>query len=243
MKIKILLLFMLGVAAVSPAWAQSSYSRLELKANRFFDQKEWAQAAATYYQMLDQRPDVAQTYGKAIVANAVRNDTVAEMNLMAKALDNKIPFDSILSRVKSESFAIGKSNLYGDFLVRVKEGYPWMRRPIDNYLLRYYTFRHDGRKMMEVSEMMLQGAPDNVGFLSTYAQGAMLCGDFPRAIATYGKILAIDPEDYDTLLTLGNYYRLNGDSSQWRPFLERAYSLHPTPHLQQLLAPKKGSAE
>lgn len=239
MKIKILLLPSLFLAGILPLLGQTSYSRLEMKANRFFDQKEWAQAAATYYQMLEQRPDVAHTYGRAIVANAVRNDTIGEMALMAKALDNKIPFDSVLSQVKTQSFAIGKSNLYGDFLTRVKDAYPWLRRPIDNYLLRYYTFRHDGVKMMEISEMMLQGAPDNIGFLSTYAQGAMLCGDYPRAIATLGKILAIDPDDYETLLTLGNYYRLNGDDSQWRPFLDRAYAIHPTPHLQQILAPTK----
>lgn len=239
MKIRILLLSIALLTALTPAVGQTPYARLELKANRFFDQREWAQAAATYYQMLEQRPDVAGTYGRAIVANAIRNDTIGEMTLMAKALDNKIPFDSVLSQVKTQSFAIGKSNLYGDFLLRVKDAYPWMRRPIDNYLLRYYTFRHDGVKMMEISNLMLQGAPDNIGFLSTYAQGAMLCGDYPTAEATYKKILAIDPDDYDTLLTLGNFYRMNGDAAQGRPLLERAYLLHPTPHLQQLLTPAK----
>lgn len=237
MRINCLLLLVVLCALGFTASAQSSYSRLELKANRFFDQREWAQAAATYYQMLEQRPDVAATYGRAIVSNAVRNDTLAEMSLMAKALDNKIPFDSVLSRVRSESFAIGKSNLYGDFLLRVKDAYPWMRRPIDNYLLRYYTFRHDGKKMMEISQMMLQGSPDNIQFLSTYADGAMLCGDYSKGVETYRRILAIAPDDYDTLLTLGNYYRLQGDTATAAPLLKRAYALHPTPHLQQILTP------
>lgn len=235
MKIKKSLLLALLFFVSFTAFARTEYARLELKANRFYDQREWVQAAATYYQMLEQRPDVAKTYGRAIVANAVRNDTLAEMQLMARALDNKIPFDSVLSRVKSESFALGKSNLYGDFLVRVKDAYPWMRRPIDNYLLRYYAFRHDGVKMMELSRVMLQGAPDNVGFLSTYAQGAMYCGQYPLAVETYKKILTILPDDYDTLLSLGNYYRLNGNPAEGRQYLERAYSLRPTPHLQHIL--------
>lgn len=235
MKIKILLSSALLILAALSAFGRSDYSRLELKANRFYDQREWMQAVATYYQMLEERPDVAKTYGRAIVANAVRNDTLAEMQLMARALNNKIPFDSVLSRVKTESFALGKSNLYGDFLNRVKVAYPWMRRPIDNYLLRYYTFRHDGAKMMEISRVMLQGAPDNIGFLSTYAQGAMFCGNYPEAEAAYKKILDINPDDYDSLLTLGNYYRLNGTPAIGRPYLERAYSLRPTPHLQLLL--------
>lgn len=215
--------------------AQTPYARLELKADRFFDQREWAQAAATYYQMLELRPEVPSTYGRAIVANAVRGDTVAEMDLMVKALNNKIPFDSVLSRVRSTSFELGKSNLYGDFLLRVKEAYPWMRRPIDNYLLRYYIYRHDGAKMMEYSRMMLQGAPENLGFLMSLAQGAMLCGDFQEGVKTYEEILRIDPSDYDALLALGNYYHIEGDTAKALPYLRRANGIRPTPHVASLI--------
>ena len=169
--IRNILLLILVVFPFTGMRGQTPYSRLELKADRFFNQGEWAQAAATYYQMLEARPDVAATYGKAIVANAVRGDTVAEMELMVKALNAKIPFDSVLSRVKSTSFQLGKSNLYGDFLLRVKEAYPWMRRPMDNYLLRYYTYRKDGAKMVEYSRMMLQGDPSNTAFLNDACPG------------------------------------------------------------------------
>ena len=203
---RILLFFILMLPCCHAASGQTPYSRLELKADRFFSQGEWAQAAATYYQMLEARPDVAATYGKAIVANAVRGDTLAEMELMVKALNAKVPFDSVLSRVRSTSFSLGKSNLYGDFLLRVKEAYPWMRRPMDNYLLRYYSYRKDGAKMVEYSRMMLQGDPSNTAFLMSLAQGAMLCGDYAQGVRAYESILAVSPADYDALVALGNYY-------------------------------------
>lgn len=218
------------------ATAQTPYSRLELKADRFFNQREWAQAAATYYQMLELRPDIASTYGKAIVANAVRGDTVAEMDLLVKALNAKIPFDSVLSRVKSTSFQLGKSRLYGDFLLRAKEACPWMRRPIDSYLLRYYIYRNDGDKMVEYSNIMLQGDSSNTGFLTSLAQGAMLCGDYPRAISAYETILATAPDNYDALLALGNYYYLEDRKEEARNYLFRANSIRSTPYVTKLLS-------
>lgn len=215
--------FLFGSIAVI-AFATTPYERLQLKADRFFDQQEWAQAAATYYQMLEQKPDVAATYGRAIVANAVRGDSPAEMSLLVKAMNNKVPFDSVLARVKSTSFALGKSNLYGDFLLKVRQEYPWMRRPIENYLLRYYIYRRDGAKMMEYSQSMLKGDPRNLGFLDAYAKGAMLCGKDQEGIATYKEMLAIDPDNYDTLLTLGNYYYLrNYDAVMPQPPVNQVF--------------------
>lgn len=234
---------LLSLLTVLTTLAQAPYSRLQLKADRFFSQHEWAQAAATYYQMLEIKPDVPATYGKAIVANAVRGDTVAEMELMVKALNSKVPFDSVLSRVKTTSFELGKSNLYGDFLLRVRQAYPWMRRPVDNYLLRYYTYRQDGAKMMEYSRIMLQGAPGNRAFTLALARGAMLCGRYEEGLAAYRSLLAADPANYDALLALGNYYAIQAespaDASDAKTlaitYLRRADAIHPTPYVAALL--------
>ncbi len=219
-------------------FAQTPYSRLEMKADRFFNQREWAQASATYYQMIELHPEVAATYGKAIVANAVKGDTIAEMDLMVKALNAKIPFDSVLSRVKSTSFQLGKSNLYGDFLLRVREAYPWMRRPVESYLLRYYCYRQDGPKMMEFSRIMLQGDSLNVGFMQSLAQGAMLSGEYSEALSTYNQILEISPDDYNTLIALGNFHLLDiaeADSTLAPIYLSRANKIKSTPYVEKLL--------
>lgn len=48
---------LLTTICAAAAAAVTPLARLQQRADRFFDQKEWAQASATYYQMLDQRPD------------------------------------------------------------------------------------------------------------------------------------------------------------------------------------------
>ena len=231
-----LLFLMMIVSGVSVVChAVSPYPVLETRADRFFEQKEWTQAAAVYDLMLHEKPGVPATYGKAIVANAMRRDSIAEMALMAKALDNHIPFDSVFSRVRSTSFELGRTYLYEDFLQRTKVAYPWMRRTIDSYLLRYYVFRRNGEKMIEYSRIMLAGAPDNVAFMTSLADGAMLCGDDALGTDAYRMVLAHDPKNVNALLNLGNWYAIRKDTVAASGYLERAYEIAPTPYVAEQL--------
>lgn len=228
----------LTVAAVSP------YPQLEAKAERFFSHGEWASAAAIFDLMLEERPDVPSTYGQAIVSNAMRADTTAQMRLMHQALDNHIPFDSVFSQVKQWSFSLGKSHLYENFLKESRTAYPWMRRTIDSNLLRYYTFRHNGAEMITYSLTMLDGAPDNRDFLHTLAQGYMLTGDQQNGIDTYLRIIDLYPDDFNALVTLGNWYASTpGKANEAYSCLRRAYNIHPTPYIDNLIkklnSPKK----
>lgn len=231
-KLLFLLLTVIPLAAVA-----ADYDALRLKADRFFEQKEWPSAAAMLELMLDMRPDVADTYGRAIVVAAIRCDTVCEMELMNRSIVNYVPFDSTFAAVRSVSFSLGKTNLYEDFLLRTKMSEPWLARTVDAYLLRYYTFRRNPGKMVEYSQIMLDGMPDDVGFLTTLASGQMLGGDTEAAIATYERLLSVAPDNYDALLQIGNYYYLNwcdgnGDRAtllKARSALSRARSIAPTP--------------
>lgn len=211
--------------------AVSPYPVLSERADRFFSQKEWNQAAAVYGLMLDERPEVPQTYGRAIVAEGMRGDRAAQQRLMARALDHHVPFDSVFSRVREFSFSLGKTNLYADFLLSLKEQYPWMKRTIDSYLLQYYTFRRNGTEMLRLSDAMLAGAPDNLGFLTLRAKGYIYEGEFDKAMDTCRRILELDPDNYEALLTLGNYHIQRDQPAQALPLLERAYMLRPTPYV------------
>ena len=229
------------LCALAPAaMAVSPYPVLSERADRFFDQKEWNQAAAVYGLMLDERPDVPVTYGRAIVVNGMRGDTAAQHALMARALDHHVPFDSVFSRVRQVSFSLGKTNLYADFLMGLKVQYLWMKRTIDAYLLQYYTFRRNGREMLRLSEAMLTGAPDNVEFLTLRAQGYLYEGEFHAAMDTYRRILAIQPDNYDALLALGNYLMQQGSATEALPYLRQAYALRPTPYVARLLTANAG---
>lgn len=237
-KILFLILTILPLAV-----AATTYETLQVKADRFFDQKEWASAAAMLDLMLDKRPNVAATYGRAIVVAALRGDTVAEMELMNRSIINYVPFDSTFAAVRSVSFSLGKTNLYEDFLLRTKMSEPWLSRTVDSYLMRYYAFRCNPAKMVEYSRVMLDGMPDNIDFLLTLAKGQMLGGDSDAAIDTYQRILRIDPANYDALLEIGNYNYLlwlnnSGDGealAMAHSALSRAQSMRPTPYVAQTL--------
>ena len=229
---KLIFTAVMALAAALAAGAVSPYPVLSERADRFFDQKEWNQAAAVYDLMIDERGDIPATYGRAIVANGMRGDKPAMMRLMTKALDNHVPFDSVFSRVRQSSFELGKSNLYEEFLSDVRASHPWMKRTIDSYLLQYFTFRRNGKMIGRYSGIMLAGAPDNVRFMTMQANGLVLEGEFPQAMAVYNHILEIEPENYQALINLGNYYAMQPDGASLAlGYLRRAQAVHATPYV------------
>ncbi len=225
------------------AWGVNPYPQLKEKAERAFGHAEWASASALYDLMLEEKPAVPDTYGQAIVANAMRGDRAAEMRLMQKALDNHIPFDSVFSRVSQWSFHLGKTHLYEEFLKETRQEHPWMKRAIDGHLLKYYTFRRNGELMVEYSNIMLSGASDNAALLNNLAEGYMLMGDEKRGIETYMRVLDVAPGNLHALLSLGNLYAMKEDRDSAVKavgYLEKAYSIHPTPYVAATLERLRG---
>lgn len=220
--------------------AQTPYIRLSDRATRAFNHAEWASAGALLDLMLEQKPDIPSSYGKAIVANGMANDSLAQIRLLTQALDNHVPFDSVFSQVQQWSFHIGNFKLYEDFLLQAKQTQPWLTRTIDANLLRFYAFRSNGDNMVEYAQRMLNGAPDNIGFLTILAEGQMICGHAREAINTYLRILQISPNNYNALLCLGNWFNEHPDeSNNGHIYLQHAYQLHPTPYVAKLLNARK----
>lgn len=216
--------------------ALTPFGELEGKATRAFSHNEWASAAALLDLMLEQRPDSAALYGQAIVANGMRADSAEQMRLLQQAIDHHIAFDSVFSQVRRWSFSKGSFAVYRDFLLHARSAYPWMKRTVDAGLLRFYLFRKNGMRTVALATEMLDGAPDNVPFLLALAEGHMLSGCFSEGVAVYKRILEIEPDNYQALLELGNWYALYPqDGESGRVYLERANRLHPTPYVSRLL--------
>ncbi len=235
-----LLIFLFAATSLSSA---IDYATLATKAERFYKFEEWASASAMYELMLDQRPIDTQTYAQAIVSAGMMSDSIKQISLMKRAIDNQIPFDSIFSSVEQASFSLGKARLYEQFLILVKEHQPWLSRNVDAHLLTYYTFRRDPDNMISMSQAMLQGLPDSIKFLTLLAQGYMYRGDTAKAIDTYRHILSLDATNYDANLEVGNYYLLRYDSSGDASsrdlairYLSAAHTIHPTPYVDKALS-------
>lgn len=230
---------LLGFAAAGA----SDFATLSDKATRFIGHGEWASASAMLDLMLEEQPADASVYGRAIVVADIRNDSLDALRLMDRALLFHVPFDSVFSSVRTESFALGRSDLYERFLLSVAAHQPWLSRSVDGYLVKYYDFRHDGPKMVEYADRLLAGLPDDVAFLDIRARGLLLSGKTGEAVQTWRHIVAVDPGNYDALLYLGNYYHdmasENRSNQQYpvlaRDYLSRAYAVRPTPYVADML--------
>lgn len=228
---KIISLVLVLTASVCAA-AQANFDTTASKAQRFFDNREWANASALYTLMLHERPEIPSLYGRAIVVTSILNDTVRSQDLLRQALKYSVPLDSVMADVRKYSFIAKQPKLYENFLLRASRDNPWMKRAIDVQLLKYYTYRADGPQMEKYARMLLKGAPDNTSFLLTLARSYML-QDLPgKAVETWQTIVDAHPDNYDAIINLANYYDLSRQPDKALPLYTTAYDLRPTPYVQ-----------
>lgn len=236
-RVKLIIAVLLCAASIVYA---TDYSKIESRATRFFNQQEWASASAMYDLMIDRQPSVCENYGYAIVSAGMRNDTLAQISLMERSMNGHVPFDSLFQSVKKVSFSIGQSSLYENFLLRVKSHYQWLARGIDNYLLEYYVFRNNAPQIIKYSNSMLDGASDNIKFLTYLANGLMQEEQATDAVEVYKKILSINPNDYNALLQLANYFHLTATTDTSRKsalnYFEQAQKIKSTPYIEKAIS-------
>lgn len=229
------IIFIIICVACAAATQATSYKTLKTRADRFFNNDEWPSATAYYTYMLQQRPEVADTYGRAIVSSMMAGDTVRPLEMLKDAMAHKVPLDSVLAGVRLYAYAKDSADFYPRFLLSVAHNEKWLARPIDAMLLNYYTQRNDGPMIVRYAGIMLAGLPDDTRFLSALARGYMLTGNYDLATDTWQKILNTDPHNYEALLQLAAFYAADNNMQLARPYFERAFSLRPTPYVASIL--------
>ena len=234
------------VTAVALTAIAADYGTAARKAARFFEFEEWASASAMYELMLSERPNDINTYASAIVAAYENADTTKALDLFTRAQRNLIPFDSLLSETRRVSFSIGDTRLYEDFLLRIQANNPDIARPIDNYLLQYYSYRHDNNNVVTYTEKLASSAPNKREFLLSQIDGLINVGNFSQARDVAKSIIDENPDDFDALVALGvvSSHLMNetADKNEAADFrleamaaFNLAYLIHPTPKIKQYL--------
>ena len=212
-------------------YGQNEYQRIENKAQRFFDNEEWASANAMYLLMLEEEPRQVSTYAKSAVSNIMIGDTVQALSMVTRSMKFEVPLDSLLAGIRAVSFSIGRGDLYEHYLLKIKTTYPWFSRVADNYLMQYYAFRQNGPELIEYAETMLEGLPGNRNFLRMLAYGQLISGNNSGALETWHRVMFLYPEDYDTILDLANFYDATGEKYDALKWMLRAETIHPTPYV------------
>lgn len=211
----------------------TDYQRLENKAKRFFDYREWASANAMYLLMLEQNPRDTQTYAHAVVAEMMTGDTIQALDMATRCMNYEIAPADFLSDIRNVSFSIGNGRLYEEYLLKIKKTYPWYTRIADNFLMQYYGFRQNGPELIKYADTMLQGLPDDRDFLRMLARGQLLDGNTRAALDTWEKTIRLYPDDYDTTLDLANTFDALDNRAEALKWMERAFQLRPTPYVRQ----------
>ncbi len=218
---------------------RSSYAALSGKAERAYAYEEWASASALYGLMINERPTDTRLYGRAIVSAAMREKPAEEVELLRKAISAHVAFDSVFASVRRESFAIGQTDLYENFMKEVRVAEPWLKRTVNGYLLDYYVYRRNAKGMISYANELLEAVPDNERFLYILAQGYLLDGMTNEAVIVWERILGVNPKSYDALLFLGNYFADNsvadnaGDTLRALDYLNRAQEVKATPYVAE----------
>lgn len=208
------------------------------RASRAFDAGEWASAQALYLRVSDIEPADALPYGRIIFAGLMRGDTTVTTSSVERALTNHVPLDSVLTVLENEALAHFDGHLYVVELHRIGREMPYLRRPVDARLLKYYTFRSDAPMMIRYAQALLRGLPDSPQYLNILAKAYLIDGDIAAAIATWKRTVAADNDNLEALVGLGNaLYESN--PAEALPYLEKAQEIHPTPYLATRIAALK----
>lgn len=223
-----------GFAAAGQT-AGNSDKTIETKAELFFHNREWASAQALYSLILDRQPDRDSIYVYAIVSAAMLKHNDIASHYLTQAMKAGVAFSPLMHGVENVSFEIGAPKLYEDFLIRSQKDCPWLTRPLDAELLRYYLFRNNGAKAEIYARKMLAGMPQSVEYLSDLAKSYADSGDFDSAVETWQRILEIEPDNYPTLLQLGNYYKIISSDEEATRYLGLAAAIRRTPYVDRTL--------
>lgn len=232
---RVLLLLIFVAAYALRGYAETPYDSVAAKASRFYAQKEWRSALAMYYLMLDQRPKVCDTYTRAIAVAGIADDVSAQKRLTEAAFAHRVGVDSLFNGIANESIRLGQAEIFEKYLENVVAYEPWLKRVASAGLLKYFLFRHNGPEAVKYARLMLEGMPEDVGYMCDMAQGYLDSNNLVEAEAVYRKVLGVEPDNVEALLYLGNAALDKGDKKAGAEYLRRAFELSPTPYLERTL--------
>lgn len=220
------------LAVLLATFAAVADDPLAVRAARAYAAGEWTSAQAMYAVLADREPGRAEYYAKALVAASAAGDSLTAIDMAASSMAAAVPPDSLLDIVRAESYGIVKPEIYPRLLDVMSLRLPYMKRAIMLRKLNYYRDRNDAPNTIACAEALLTGIPDNVRFLTVLAEARFANGQPEQAMAVYSRILELEPQNYEALVALANYYDARG-LPEALEYFRRAQQVRPTPYVSE----------
>lgn len=226
-KITVILLF----SVVCTLQAAVLNEKLYRKAETHFKNREWSEALSMYNILLAENPKEVKLYVSSIVAASYQEAPQSVMHYVELSERNGVSLDSLFVGVNALTMAHQKSRMYEDMLLLIKKEQPWLRKLINTYLIRFYRFRNDAPRVVEVSDELLEMFPDDETLLKLKGDALLEQGKDMLSVECYKRIYQKDSTNRDALIFLGNFMYSRGTKRQQE--LEARYDSLPSPTRMQ----------
>jgi tetratricopeptide (TPR) repeat protein len=180
-------------------------------------------------ELLTKRPAAFANFARAQQALNVRDDWAGGESFLERAV------------AADSTFALAQYELYitRSFQNRAQEGRAALQAAVDNVIrlpervrnqikANYYELRQEPEKMYAVIEMNAELFPTDIVALTALAQIQNLRGRRADAIATYRRILAVDPQQQDYLRGIAELQRSLGQYDSALATYQQYTALNPT---------------
>ena len=211
---------------------------LSRRADRAFSAGEWASAQALYALVTDAAPDNADAHARMMTAALMRGDSTAVPVAVERALASGVALGALLDSLRADLRMVSGYNLYPIALEGIAADKPYLRRPITDRLLDYYSERRDGAMMVRCAQLLLAGLPDSPRYLDALAWGKLYLGRRDEAEAAWRHALSADPDNAQIIISLAT---LLGNTPESTALLHRADSISPSPAIKARLKATQSS--
>ena len=179
--------------------------KLYRKAETHFENREWSEALSMYNILLIENPKEVKLYVSSVVAASYKEAPQSVMHYVELSERNGVSLDSLFIGVNALTMAHRKSKIYENMLLLIKKEQPWLKKLINTYLLRFYRFRNDAPRIVEISDELLEMFPDDERLLKLKGDALLEQGEELQSFDCYKRIYQKDSTNRDALIFLGNF--------------------------------------
>ena len=179
--------------------------KLYRKAETHFNNREWAEALSMFNILLTENPKEVDLYVASIVAASYQDMPQSVMHYVELSERNGVSLDSLFVGVDALTMSHRQSEMYENMLLLIKKEQPWLKKLINTYLIRFYRFRNNAPRIVEVSDELLEMFPLDKRLLKLKGDALLGQGESLSAFDCYEQIYRQDSTDQDALIFLGNF--------------------------------------